>query len=172
MYSRRNESFGMIHHFWSCGSEQCNMITPLGFATGPSLNQAERLPIKSNQAENTYGWQQIFSGQYIKICVNGASTICGDVHMVIHSDLAIDIHNGRIGSFYWQKRQQHGHCPILRMCVNGVSTIFSFASRASYIPIGCRHPFMRYWQPLMAKTTATCSLRHPENERQWSVNDF
>jgi len=31
---------------------------------------------------------------------------------------------------------------------------------------------MRYWQPLQAKTTATCSLPHPENERQWSVNSF
>jgi len=31
---------------------------------------------------------------------------------------------------------------------------------------------MRYWQPLGAKTTATRSLPHPENEGQWSVNDF
>jgi len=31
---------------------------------------------------------------------------------------------------------------------------------------------MRYWQPLLAKTTATCSLRHPEKERQRSVNSF
>jgi hypothetical protein len=59
------------------------MITSLGFATGPSLNQAERLPIKSNQDENTYGRQQMFKGQYIKMSVNGASTICGHVTMVI-----------------------------------------------------------------------------------------
>jgi hypothetical protein len=25
---------------------------------------------------------------------------------------------------------------------------------------------------VLAKTTAKCSLPHPENERQWSVNDF
>jgi hypothetical protein len=31
---------------------------------------------------------------------------------------------------------------------------------------------MRYWHPLLAKTTATCSLRHPENEGQRSVNDL
>jgi len=31
---------------------------------------------------------------------------------------------------------------------------------------------MRYWQPLLAKTTAKCSLQHPENERQRSVNSF
>jgi len=31
---------------------------------------------------------------------------------------------------------------------------------------------MRYWQPLGAKITATCTLPHPENERQRSVNGF
>jgi len=50
-----------------------------------------------------------------------------------------------------------------------VSTIFSFAL---YVVIGCRHPFIIYWQPVLAKTTATCSLPHPDNERQWSVNSF
>jgi hypothetical protein len=60
------------------------MIMPLGFATGPSLNQAETLPIKSNQDENTYGQQQMFNGQYIKMSVDGGSMICGHVNMVIH----------------------------------------------------------------------------------------
>ena len=31
---------------------------------------------------------------------------------------------------------------------------------------------MRYWQSLVAKATAKCSLQHPENEHQWSVNSF
>jgi hypothetical protein len=31
---------------------------------------------------------------------------------------------------------------------------------------------MRYWQHLPPKTTATCSLPHPEHERQQSVNSF
>jgi hypothetical protein len=48
--------------------------------------------------------------------------------------------------------------------------IFSFASGVSYVPIDCRYPFMRYWQPLLAKTTAQCFQRHPENECQWGVN--
>jgi hypothetical protein len=60
------------------------MITPLGCATGPSLNQAERLPRKSNQDENTYGRQQMFNGQYITMSINGASTIYGHVNTVIH----------------------------------------------------------------------------------------
>jgi len=57
---------------------------PLGSATGPSLNQAERQPVKSNQDENTYQWQQMLNGQYIKMSINGASTICGLVSTVIH----------------------------------------------------------------------------------------
>jgi len=59
-------------------------VTPLGFATGLSLNQAERQPVQSNQDENDHGWQQILNEQYIKMKVNGASTICGLVSMVIH----------------------------------------------------------------------------------------
>jgi len=63
------------------------MITPLGFATGPSLNQAERQSIKSNQDEYNYRRQQMLNGQYVKMSVNGASTIFGLVSMVIHQRL-------------------------------------------------------------------------------------
>jgi hypothetical protein len=59
-------------------------MTPLGFATALSLNQAESQPLQSNQDENNYGWQQMMNGQYIKMSVNGASTICGLVSTVIH----------------------------------------------------------------------------------------
>jgi len=82
------------------------------------------------------------------------------------------MHNGPIGSSYWQKREPHSHRPILSMSINEASTILGFAASVGYVPIGCRHPFMRYWQPSLAKTTATCFLRHPENERQRSVNSF
>jgi hypothetical protein len=84
MYSRRNESFGVIHHFWSCESELCKIMTPLSFATGCSLNHAESQPVKSNQDENIYRRQQMLNGEYIKMRVNGASTICGLVSTVIH----------------------------------------------------------------------------------------
>jgi len=59
-------------------------MTPLGFATGLSLNQAECQPVQSNEDENNYGRQQMMNGQYIKMSVNGASTICGLVCTVIH----------------------------------------------------------------------------------------
>jgi len=60
------------------------MIIPLGFAAGPSLNHAERQPMKSNEDENNYRRQQMMNGQYITMSVNGASTICGVVSTVIH----------------------------------------------------------------------------------------
>jgi len=63
------------------------MITPLGFATGPSHNQAEKQSMKSNQDEYNYRWQQMLNGQYDRISVNGASTICGLVSTVIHQRL-------------------------------------------------------------------------------------
>jgi len=59
-------------------------MTPLGFATGLSLNQAESQPVQSNQDENNYGRQQMMNGQYIKMTINGASTICGLESTVIH----------------------------------------------------------------------------------------
>ena len=84
--------------------------------------------------------------------------------------LVEDSHLSDIGCVYWEKLQRHVRCRILTMIVNRASMIVSFASWVIYAPIGCRHPFIKYWQPLLAKTTATCSLRHPENERQRSVN--
>jgi hypothetical protein len=48
--------------------------------------------------------------------------------------------------------------------------MFTSASCVVYVSIGCRHPFMRYWQALLATTTATCSQQDPQSERQWSVN--
>jgi hypothetical protein len=50
--------------------------------------------------------------------------------------------------------------------------IFSFASWLIYVPTGCRHPFIKYWQPSLAKTMAKYSRLHPENEHQQSVNSF
>jgi len=77
-----------------------------------------------------------------------------------------------IGSPYWQKQQWHALCGIQKMTVNGASMIFSFASSVCYVPIGWGHRFMRYWHPLLAKTRAACSLRHPEHEHQRSMNRF
>jgi len=90
----------------------------------------------------------------------------------LKNDLVAVMLNRRIGSSYKQKRQQHGHHLILKMSVNRASTISSVASWVIYIPISCRLPFIRYWQPLLSETTATYSLPHPENDCQWSVNNL
>jgi len=90
----------------------------------------------------------------------------------LNSDLVTVMHTRHIDSFCRQKRQQHAHHPILGICFNRASMNVNFASCVIYLPIGCKHPFMRYWQPVLPKTTATCSLPHPENECQWSVTGF
>jgi len=64
-------------------SKQCKNVAALGFPTGPFLNRSERLPISSNRDENYYRCQQMLNVQYIKMSINGASTICGFVSMII-----------------------------------------------------------------------------------------
>jgi len=86
--------------------------------------------------------------------------------------LVAEIHLSDIGSLNGEKLQQHAPCRILRMSVNGLSTILSLAFWAIYGPIGWRYPFIRYWPPLQGKTTAECSLPDPENEYQWSDMNF
>ena len=46
------------------------------------------------------------------------------------------MHKGRIGSVYWQKREQHGHRPILIMSVNGESTIYGHVSTVIHQSLG------------------------------------
>jgi len=80
------------------------------------------------------------------------------------------MYNQSIGSVSRQQGPQHGHHPILIISIIGELTICSFASWVIHILIACRHPFMRYWQPLQLKSTATGSLPHPTNERPRSVH--
>jgi hypothetical protein len=144
----------------------------LRFATGPSLNHSERPLIKSNQDEINYQQQQMMNGQYIIMSVNGGSTICGLVSSVIYQWLGCGYAQQTYSQLFLAKRQQQSQCPILSMSVNRASIIVSFPSWLSYIPIGFRHPFMRYWQPCLAETTATCFLWHLETECQWRVNGY
>jgi len=72
MYTRCNESFGMICKFLLCASEHCRNVTALGFPTKPNLNLAETPPFSSHHDENYYRWQQMLNRQYIE----WASTEC------------------------------------------------------------------------------------------------
>jgi hypothetical protein len=65
--------------------------------------------------------------------------------------LVADINVSDIGSVYRQQQQRHAPCCILKNSVNGALTMFSLASWAIYIPIGCRHLFIRYRKPLLGK---------------------
>ena len=58
-------------------------IIGLGFATGLSLNLGERQPVSPNNYSYNYQWQQILTRQYIKMSLNGASTIFGLVRKVL-----------------------------------------------------------------------------------------
>jgi len=86
--------------------------------------------------------------------------------------LVADIHLSDIACLHCEKLQRDPCSCILRMSFNIATTMFSFASWVIYVPIGCRILFINYWQPLLAKSTATYSLPHAENERQRSINSF
>jgi len=112
----------------------------------------------------------------VRMSVNGASTerqrfFTSHLGWIMFGLVAY-IHLSDIGCHYWEKLQQHAPWCILRMSVNGASATVCYASWVIYVPNGCRHPFIKYWQPLLATTTATCSLLHPEKVRQRSVNSF
>jgi hypothetical protein len=86
--------------------------------------------------------------------------------------LVADIHLSDIASLFWENPQWHAPRCILTMSINKVSARFSFAFWEIFVPIGCRHLFIQYLQPLLGKTTPSCSLQHPESGRQRSVNSF
>jgi len=58
-------------------------ISGLGFAKGPSLDQAEWHPTRSDHYQCNYFLQQISNQQYIEMSVIGESTIIDLVSMVI-----------------------------------------------------------------------------------------
>jgi hypothetical protein len=84
--------------------------------------------------------------------------------------LVAHIHLSNINSLYWRKWQRHLPCHILKISVNGASMTCTFTSWVIYLPIGCRHLFIRYSEPLLATITATCFLPHSKNEHRQSVN--
>jgi len=77
-----------------------------------------------------------------------------------------------IGSLYWHKPQQDAPCRILKMSINGALKICSFSSWGLYVLIVCSHPFIKYSHRLLAKTSAKCSMPHPEHKLQRSVISF
>jgi len=59
-------------------------------------------------------------------------------------------HNGIIGCLYRQKRKRHAPCPILIMCINGVSTIVGLPSWLITVRCGCYGLYTLFWLLLYA----------------------
>ena len=70
-------------------------------------------------------------------------------HLWLHSDILLLIAKswrwyvivlfGCIGCLYNQNQERYAPCPILKMRVNGTSTMFGLASCVIWVAIGCRH---------------------------------
>jgi len=83
-HSRQNVLFNVIHTFRYNESDLCQNITK---ATGSSHDQPKKHPVGLNNHRYNYQWQQILTRHYIKMSVNGASTIFGLVHKVIECSI-------------------------------------------------------------------------------------
>jgi len=90
----------------------------------------------------------------------------------LKGDRAAVFHNKRTGSLLWQNNEQHGHCPILKVSVKGVSMIFSLVCTVIEKWPGRCFPWSQCYPPSLAKQWTTRSVPHYENERQRSVIDF
>jgi len=82
-YRRQNELFGKMYNFEQNASDQYKNITGLSCAKGPSLNEAERQSIHSNQYKSNTEWLQCMYREYIKMNVNRAPMIFRLVWTVI-----------------------------------------------------------------------------------------
>jgi len=81
-------------------------------------------------------------------------------------------HNHSPGRVYGHNCDRRYHYHLLKMNINGASTIFCLTSctfKAMCIGVD---PWSMYRPPLWAIMLVTISLPPPKNERQWSINDF
>jgi len=77
----------------------------------------------------------------------------------------------------------HGFCRVLLDPFGPISgsafLVFLFMVAFRYLTVNCKiltmvlhcH-FLMYWQPLYSKQVERHSWTHPENERQWSINNW
>jgi len=81
-------------------------------------------------------------------------------------------HNQSIGFLYSQNGYGQHRYDLLKMSVNGVSTIFVFSFQL--ISLRCNNINLESncWTPVWAKMILTISLPPPNNGCPWSVNNF
>ena len=77
-----------------------------------------------------------------------------------------------ICSIFEQNDALYLPCPIMKMSVNRVSTIFSILIQVMEKQSGCDKTWWLIWKCLLVKEKATWLLLHSEIEHQRSVNDF
>jgi len=86
--------------------------------------------------------------------------------------LVADIYSSDICSLYWEKQQRDATRRILRMSVNGASTILSLVTQEMQKEFGYFDAYSWYWPCLVGKVMEARSLHHHEDGRQRNVNDF
>ena len=77
-----------------------------------------------------------------------------------------------IGCLSNSKDYRHAPCPILKMSVNGVSTIIGVGSWVIQVLQCGNNSQMELWQPFQLKQRTRHTLHHQETECQWSVNNI
>jgi len=80
--------------------------------------------------------------------------------------------NQSIGRLQGQKYHRQHLYYLLKMSINGASTILVFASWIIKQLCDNIELYLKFWLHIWEKIAATISLRPPENEHQRSVNDF
>jgi len=81
-------------------------------------------------------------------------------------------HTQLVGWLYGQKFYWRFSYRLLKMNINGASTIFGVASCTIYGLWNIVIPYSPYRLPLLGRMIVMISLTLPKNERQWSITDF
>jgi len=112
------------------------------------------------------------SNHILRMSVNSLSIIFDLVFGQSVRQLDADIHNWGIGHHYSQRSQQHTHCPIQKICVNGASTICGLVGLVINLRLHCCDAWCKFCVSVGAKVLATTSLPSPEHRCQKCMNNF
>jgi len=82
------------------------------------------------------------------------------------------IYKQGISRLSWHTQQQHAPCPILKLSLNGASTIFSLASLVIDVSLCNNNAYTMSWRPVQPKHCTISLLPHLEHQRQQSLNNF
>jgi len=135
-YCRYSHGKMSVNDFWSCGlgndiSDELYSVINDFLAAFLGETDNNTLPAPSQKRAST--WCQLFL-----IMRPGKS----------HLRLVVVSHQAIFGCLYRHNTLQYPPCPIMKMSVNGASTIFGHAFWAITPPIGCSQSYSNFWMPL------------------------